>query len=159
MMIERSPLRNLDGRVGVHRRVLSASLYAWDFWLVKCRECNGEIQFYFLEVRFPSWPTCQMESLTQKVSDVKDSAHSSVLCMDSTAGASLSLSGLYWTIIYNYSQQQSSDNSSKKSFLWIICRLWPEIRADTFRYMICFLAAVLFQSILVTICDEKLLHH
>lgn len=74
-------------------------------------------------------------------------------------GASLSLSQLCWTVIYNSAWQQSSDNLSKKKFLWIICRLWPEIRADTFRYMICFLAAVLFQSIFVTACDGKLLHH
>lgn len=81
---------------------------------------EGKIQFCFLEVRFQGWWTCPMEPLPQKVSNERGSAHSSVLCMDSTAGAPLS--GLYWTIIYNSSQKQSSDNLSKKNVLCIICR-------------------------------------
>lgn len=81
-----------------------------------------------------------------------------VRCMVSVA-RSLSLSQLCRTVIYNSAWQQSSDNLNKKNVLWIICRLWPEIRADTFRYMICFLAAVLFQSIRVTACDGKRPHH
>lgn len=35
---------------------------------------------------------------------------------------------------------------SKRTVLWIICRLWPETRANRFRYVICFLAAAWFQS-------------